>query len=42
MPLANVANTKLLMTFNNNGALTVDTSGNQTVTNYGATFASGQ
>ncbi len=42
MPLTNVANTKLLMTFNNSSSLAVDSSGNQTVTNYGATFASGQ
>ena len=42
MPLTNVANTKLLMTFDNSSSLTVDGSGNQTVTNYGATFASGQ
>jgi hypothetical protein len=42
MPLANVANTKLLMTFNNSSSLTVDSSGNQTITNFGATFASGQ
>jgi hypothetical protein len=42
MPLTNVANTKLLMTFNNSSSLTVDSSGNQTVTNFGATFASGQ
>ncbi len=42
MPLTNVANTKLLMTFDNNASLTVDGSGNQTITNYGATFASGQ
>jgi hypothetical protein len=42
MPLTNVANTKLLMTFNNSSSLTVDSSGNQTITNYGATFASGQ
>jgi hypothetical protein len=42
MPLTNVANTKLLMTFSNSSSLTVDGSGNQTITNYGATFASGQ
>jgi hypothetical protein len=42
MPLTNVANTKLLMTFNNSSSLTVDGSGNQTITNFGATFASGQ
>jgi len=42
MPLTNVANTKLLMTFNNSSSLAVDSSGNQTITNYGATFASGQ
>jgi hypothetical protein len=42
MPLTNVANTKLLMTFNNSSSLAVDSSGNQTVTNYETTFASGQ
>lgn len=42
MPLANVANTKLLLTFNNANSITVDSSGNQTVTNNGVTFASGQ
>ena len=42
MPLTNVANTKLLLNFNNAGSITVDGSGNQTVTNYGTTFASGQ
>jgi hypothetical protein len=30
------------MTFNNSSSLAVDSSGNQTVTNFGATFASGQ
>jgi hypothetical protein len=42
MPLTNVVNTKLLMTFANSSSLTVDLSGNQTITNYGVTFASGQ
>lgn len=42
MPLTNVTNTKLLMTFDNSGSIAVDSSGNQTVTNYGATFASGR
>lgn len=42
MPLTIVANTKLLMTFANSSSLTVDLSGNQTITNYGVTFASGQ
>jgi hypothetical protein len=42
MPLTNVANTKLLMTFANSSSLTTDLSGNQTITNYGVTFASGQ
>ena len=42
MPLTNVANTKLLLNFNNAGSITVDSSGNQTVTNFGATFVSGQ
>lgn len=42
MPLTNVANTKLLLNFNNAGSITVDGSGNQTVTNFGATFVSGQ
>lgn len=42
MPLANVPNTKLLLKFNNSGSMTVDESGNQTVTNFGVTFASGQ
>lgn len=42
MPLTNVVNTQLLLTFNNAGSITVDGSGNQTVTNYGTTFASGQ
>jgi hypothetical protein len=42
MPLANVANTKLLLNFNSSSSITVDSSGNQTVTNNGVTFASGQ
>ena len=42
MPLANVTYTKLLMKFDNSSSMTVDSSGNQTITNYGVTFASGQ
>jgi hypothetical protein len=41
MPLTNIANTKLLLTFNNSSSITVDSSGNQTVTNNGVTFVSG-
>ena len=42
MPLANVTNTKLLLNFNNSSSMLVDSSGNQTVTNNGVTFQSGQ
>jgi len=42
MPLANITNTKLLLNFNNSSSMLVDTSGNQTVTNNGVTFQSGQ
>jgi hypothetical protein len=42
MPLTVVPNTKLLMTFENSSSLTVDSSGNQTITNFGAIFASGR
>ena len=42
MPLTNVANTQLLLLFNDAGSITVDSSGNQTITNYGTTFVSGQ
>lgn len=42
MPLASVANTKLLLNFTNAGSITVDGSGIQTITNNGVTFASGQ
>jgi hypothetical protein len=41
MPLANIANTKLLLTFNNSSSITVDSSGNQTLTDNGVTFVSG-
>ena len=41
MPLTNVTNTKLLLIFNNSSSITVDSSGNQTVTNNGVTFVSG-
>jgi hypothetical protein len=41
-PLTSIANTKLLLLTNSAGALTVDTSGNQTITNTGATFVTGQ
>jgi hypothetical protein len=41
-PLTAIANTKLLLLTNSAGALTVDTSGNQTITNTGATFVTGQ
>jgi len=42
MPLTNVANTQLLLLFNDASSITVDSSGNQTITNYGTTFVSGQ
>jgi hypothetical protein len=42
MPLANITNTKLLLNFNNSASMLVDASGNQTVTNNGVTFQSGQ
>lgn len=42
MPLTNIQNTKLLMTFDSAGSIAVDSSGNQTVTNFGTTFASGR
>ena len=41
-PLTAIANTKLLLLANSAGTMTVDTSGNQTITNNGATFATGQ
>jgi hypothetical protein len=41
-PLTAIANTQLLLLANSAGAMTVDTSGNQTITNNGATFATGQ
>lgn len=41
-PLTAIANTKLLLLTNSAGTLTVDTSGNQTITNTGATFVTGQ
>ena len=41
-PLTAIANTKLLLLANSAGTMTVDTSGNQTITNTGATFATGQ
>ena len=41
MPLANIANTKLLLTFNNSSSITVDSSGTQTLTENGVTFVSG-
>ena len=42
MPLTNVAGTQLLLLFNDAGSITVDSSGNQTVTNNGTTFVTGQ
>lgn len=42
MPLGNIANTKLLLNFSNAGSITVDSSGNQVLTNNGVTFVSGQ
>lgn len=41
-PLTAIANTKLLLLATSAGTMTVDTSGNQTITNNGATFATGQ
>jgi len=41
-PLTAIANTKLLMLVNSAGTITVDTSGNQTITNTGSTFVTGQ
>jgi hypothetical protein len=41
-PLTTIANTKLLLLATSAGTMTVDTSGNQTITNNGATFATGQ
>ena len=41
-PLTAIANTQLLLLANSAGSMTVDTSGNQTITNNGATFATGQ
>ena len=41
-PLTAIANTKLLLLATSAGTMTVDTSGNQTITNTGATFATGQ
>jgi hypothetical protein len=41
-PLTSIANTKLLLLTNSAGTFTVDTSGNQTITNTGATFVTGQ
>lgn len=42
MPITSVANTKLLLLFASSGAITSDSSGNQTLTNNGVTFVSGQ
>ena len=41
-PLTAIANTKLLLLATSAGTMTVDTSGNQTITNNGATFVTGQ
>jgi hypothetical protein len=41
-PLTAIANTKLLLLATSAGTMTVDTSGNQTITNTGATFVTGQ
>jgi hypothetical protein len=41
-PLTAIANTQLLLLANSSGTMIVDTSGNQTITNNGATFATGQ
>ena len=41
-PLTAIANTQLLLLATSAGTMTVDTSGNQTITNNGATFATGQ
>ena len=40
-PVTAIANTKLLLLVNSAGTLTVDSSGNQAITNSGATFATG-
>jgi hypothetical protein len=42
LPLTAIANTVLLLLTNSSGTLTVDTSGNQTITNNGATFITGR
>jgi hypothetical protein len=42
LPLTAIANTVLLLLTNSAGTLTVDTSGNQTITNTGATFITGR
>ena len=41
-PLTAIANTKLLLLATSAGTMAADTSGNQTITNNGATFATGQ
>ena len=41
-PLSVIPNTVLLLLANNAGAITVDSSGNQTITNNGATFVTGR
>jgi len=42
LPLSVVPNTKLLLLFNDASSITTDSSGNQTITNNGTTFVSGQ
>ena len=42
LPLTAIANTVLLLLANSAGSLAVDTSGNQTITNSGATFITGR
>ena len=42
LPLTAIANTVLLLLTNSAGTLAVDTSGNQTITNSGATFITGR
>jgi len=42
LPLTVIANTVLLLLTNSAGTITVDTSGNQTITNNGATFITGR